>query len=187
MPRKSEASWMRANFNRHNSIISLVGSPATNIQIDEKSENSVSSSSSSENSDSSDSMKQDLSDEEGLEDIAVSTQAKLKNIRRKNTILENISREDIRLVYTFTKKLGEGSFGTVRIAHKTVNPGENFAIKSIPRERVLGELVSLSSELGLLLAADHPFIVKLIEIYLDHKYIHLVTELLAGGEVDPAE
>jgi len=43
----------------------------------------------------------------------------------------------------------------------------------------------LKQELGILLAADHPNIVKLNEIYLDHIYIHLVTELLEGGEVDP--
>ena len=34
-------------------------------------------------------------------------------------------------------------------------------------------------------AVDHPNIVKLYEIYLDHKYLHLVTELLSGGPVCP--
>lgn len=32
---------------------------------------------------------------------------------------------------------------------------------------------------------DHPNIVKLHEVYLDHKFIHLVTDLLEGGELDP--
>jgi len=54
-------------------------------------------------------------------------------------LLENISREDIRLVYTFTKRLGSGSFGVVRVAFKTINPGKNFAIKSIKREIVVGD------------------------------------------------
>ena len=35
------------------------------------------------------------------------------------------------------------------------------------------------------MAVDHPNIVKLHEIYLDQKYIHLVTELLEGGEISP--
>ena len=40
-------------------------------------------------------------------------------------------------------------------------------------------------ELMVLRAADHPNIVKLYEIYLDHEYLHLVTELLSGGTVCP--
>ena len=35
------------------------------------------------------------------------------------------------------------------------------------------------------MALDHPNIVKLYEIYLDHTYLHLVTELLEGGPIDP--
>ena len=128
-------------------------------------------------------MKTDSEENDG--DPFISTKSKLKKISRAESILENISREDIRLVYTFTKKLGSGSFGTVRIAFKTVSPGKNFAIKSIKRETVIGEEELLKQELSILLAVDHPNIVKLNEIYLDHKYIHLVTELLEGGEVDP--
>ena len=100
-------------------------------------------------------------------------------------MLQNISREEIRLVYTFTKTLGKGSFGTVRVAYKTVNPGQMFAVKSIKRETIIGSEEELQQELAILLAVDHPNIVKLHEIYLDHKYIHLVTELLEGGEISP--
>lgn len=82
--------------------------------------------------------------------------------------------------------MGSGSYGTVRVAYKTVNPGKYFAIKSIKREGIIGkEEDDLQQELGILLSADHPNIVKLHEIYLDHEYLHLVTELLAGGEVQP--
>ena len=35
----------------------------------------------------------------------------------------------------------------------------------------------------MLLTLDHPNILKLHEIYLDHIYIHLVTELLPGGSI----
>ena len=64
---------------------------------------------------------------------------KLKHLSSETSFLDHISREDIRLVYTFTKRLGSGSFGTVRIAFKTVNPGKNFAIKSIKREIIIGQ------------------------------------------------
>ena len=37
------------------------------------------------------------------------------------SLVKQISREDIRLVYTFEKKLGVGSFGTARLAYKNGN------------------------------------------------------------------
>ena len=103
-------------------------------------------------------------------------------------MLSSISREDIRLVYTFTKDLGQGQFGSVRIAHKTVNPGLNFAVKSIKREQIESSLedeAELRQELMILRSVDHPNIVKLHEVYLDHKYLHIVTELLEGGPISP--
>ena len=49
-----------------------------------------------------------------------------------------ISHEDIRLNYTFTRSLGPGNFGTVRIAEKTLMGHiYKFAVKSIKRERIL--------------------------------------------------
>ena len=110
---------------------------------------------------------------------------KLSSLTSGRNLLENISREDIRLVYTFTNKLGAGSFGSVRIAYKTVNPGHNFAVKSILRDSIIGEEAELRQEVGILFSADHPNIVRLYEVYLDHKYIHLVTELLEGGDISP--
>ena len=115
----------------------------------------------------------------------MSPEQKLLHFERNNSLLDNIMREDIRLVYTFEKRLGSGAFGTVRMAYKQVNPGKKFAIKSMKRETLVGEEADLKNELGILLATDHPNIVKLNEIYLDHFYIHLVTELLEGGEADP--
>ena len=50
-----------------------------------------------------------------------------------HSVIKRISREDVRLTYKFGSLLGEGSFGTVRLAHKTSNPEKKFAIKSILR------------------------------------------------------
>ena len=88
-------------------------------------------------------------------------------------------------MYTFTRKLGEGAFGSVRIAHKTINPNRNFAIKSILRTSIIGEEADLKQELSILFSVDHLNIVRLYEVYLDHKYIHLVTELVDGGDITP--
>lgn len=121
--------------------------------------------------------------------LQVSTQAKLKQLSKSGStsVLANISKEDIRFVYTFTLLLGEGAFGSVRIAHKTINPNRNFAVKSILRESIAGEEAELKQELSILFSVDHLNIVRLYEVYLDHKYIHLVTELVDGGDITPTK
>ena len=83
------------------------------------------------------------------------------------------------------EKLGSGNFGTVRLASRHGYPQMIFAIKSIPRKRVnkIEDLDSLEQELNILLMVDHPNIVKFYEVYLDHKYVHLVMEYVKGGEL----
>ena len=48
--------------------------------------------------------------------------------------------DDIKDVYVFTKKIGSGNFGTVRLAHPKNNPNKVFAIKTIPRDKIEDEL-----------------------------------------------
>ena len=122
--------------------------------------------------------------------MPVSAKNKLKyHNTKKNKLLKNISREDIRLVYTFDKKLGSGAFGSVRIATKD-GTSKKFSVKSIKRELIEGDqsdFEDLRQELQILLSVDHPNILQLNEVYLDHKYFHMVTELLDGGPIDPKQ
>ena len=77
----------------------------------------------------------------------------------------------------------------MRIAHKTVNKSSAFfAVKSIKRdqfEQKREDEEELIQELMILRSVDHPNIVKLYEIYLDHRYLHIVTEMLEGGPIRP--
>ena len=103
-----------------------------------------------------------------------------------DSVVKRISREDIRLIYSFEEMVGEGSFGTVRIAHKINNPDKQFAIKSIPRQKVEKNKSSLSDlehELDILISVDHPYIAKFYEVFLDHKYVHLVMEYCNDGDL----
>lgn len=70
-------------------------------------------------------------------ELAVSTKARLRRVSK--SVLRDVAREDIRLVYTFENKLGSGSYGTCRVAYKTVNPSKKYAIKSMKREDLIGE------------------------------------------------
>jgi calcium-dependent protein kinase len=91
---------------------------------------------------------------------------------------------DIRQHYSFLKILGHGSFGTVReaVRKNSSSRNEHFAVKSIPVSKV-SSLSSLKTELDVLRTADHPNIVRLVETYEDSKYVHIVMELCAGGDL----
>ena len=39
----------------------------------------------------------------------------------------------------------------------------------------------------ILRSVDHPNIAKLHEVFLDHNNLHIVTEMLEGGKVDPTK
>lgn len=124
------------------------------------------------------------------QDLPIGTINKLNSFSKQSEqLLNSISREDIRLVYTFVKKLGSGSFGSVRTAYKSVNPSKHFAVKSIKRDFIETGKVNedeLIQELLILRSIDHPNIVKLHEIYLDHDYLHFVQELCLGGPICPS-
>ena len=103
-----------------------------------------------------------------------------------NSVIRNISREDIRLIYQFEHRIGEGSFGTVRLACKTSNPLKKFAIKTLSREKIeesKTNIFDLEQELSIMLSVDHPYIATFYEAYLDHKYVHLVMKYCEGGDL----
>ena len=80
--------------------------------------------------------------------------------------MNKLNKEDIRLVYEFNKQLGEGAFGSVRLATKIKMPGKQYAVKSIERNTI--DLNDLEQELKILVSVDHPYIAKFYEAFLDH-------------------
>ena len=55
-------------------------------------------------------------------------------------------------------------------------------MKTIKKAKV-GRLETLKREIEILKTMDHPNIIRLIDVFEDDKYLHLVTELCTGGEV----
>ena len=47
------------------------------------------------------------------------------------------------MLYTFEKVLGQGNFGTARLAHKIGKLDKKFAIKSLARKHVEADLALL--------------------------------------------
>jgi calcium-dependent protein kinase len=98
-------------------------------------------------------------------------------------IASNFSTQDIRSVYKFTRVLGTGHFGTVRLGAPKTDEKNVVGIKSILKESIKKDIKNLEEELFIMAQVDHPNIIKFHESYLDHKYVHIVMEYCSGGEL----
>ena len=89
----------------------------------------------------------------------------------------------VTLDYTIGKKLGEGSYGEVRLViHK--NSGLSRAMKSIKKENLpKEEQTSLINEVNLLKSTDHANILKIFDLYEDKRNYYIITEYCSGGEL----
>lgn len=47
----------------------------------------------------------------------------------------------------------------------------------------VSRLDSLTTEIQLLQAVNHPHIIKLVDVFEDEQYLHIVTDLCTGGEL----
>jgi calcium-dependent protein kinase len=97
-----------------------------------------------------------------------------------------LNTQDIHKVYTFDgnqKELGSGHFGIVRRARLKIEPNKVYAIKSIDKTKLKGNMSLLRNELDLLRFSDHPNIIQFYEIFQDNKTFHFVMECCEGGDV----
>ena len=81
--------------------------------------------------------------------------------------------------------LGEGSFGTV-IECRNRSNGIKFAMKRVDKHKLSRshvQVLDLKLEVEILLFVDHPNIMKILDHYEDHRYLHIITELYSGGEL----
>ena len=96
----------------------------------------------------------------------------------------SIAMQDIYNVYEFeNKEIGAGHYGVVRRAHLKINPKSVYAVKSIKKEKLKGDIELFKNELEMLRFSDHPNIIQFFEIYQDNKYFHFVMELCEGGDI----
>ncbi|XP_062823756.1 serine/threonine-protein kinase 33 isoform X1 [Anolis carolinensis] len=89
----------------------------------------------------------------------------------------------IQLIYTFGRKLGQGSFGVViEATHKET--GIKWAIKKVNREKAGSSAVKLlEREVSILKTVNHDHIIHLEEVFETPKRVYLVMELCEDGEL----
>ena len=111
----------------------------------------------------------------------------VNNVEIKNYLLKKIALTDVSIQLKdlfFYKILGKGKFGNVYLVHNKKNI---YAIKCVSRskvnkEKVLGKY--LLNERRIMLAIDHPFIVKLIKMLKNNKFFFFLIEYVNGINLD---
>jgi serine/threonine protein kinase len=85
--------------------------------------------------------------------------------------------------YEIKETLGKGKFGLVKTAyHKKT--GKKVAIKVMSKKEMTVQDVELQRrEIEILKMCQHPYIIRLLDIFENQEYIYIVMEHLAGGDL----
>lgn len=92
---------------------------------------------------------------------------------------------DVNDRYSISDLLGDGSYASVRLAHRKLD-SKAVAVKTINKRLLFSEAEKLAvkTEVELHAKVNHPNIVKLYEVYETPRHIHLVMELCDGCTLD---
>ena len=85
--------------------------------------------------------------------------------------------------YDIKETLGKGKFGLVKAAqHKKT--GKRVAVKVMSKKEMTVQDVELQRrEIEILKMCQHPFIIRLLDIFENQDYIYIVMEHLSGGDL----
>ena len=92
---------------------------------------------------------------------------------------------NIRDLYTLSRKLGQGQFGTTYLCTE-VATGVDYACKSISKRKLISkeDVEDVRREIQIMHhLAGHKNIVTIKGVYEDPLYVHIVMEVCAGGEL----
>ncbi|CDW58095.1 BR serine:threonine protein kinase 2 [Trichuris trichiura] len=99
--------------------------------------------------------------------------------------LQLTSREACQFVgpYKLERTLGKGQTGLVKLGTHVSN-GRKVAIKIIRKEKLSDTvLMKVEREIAIMKLIDHPYILRLYDVYENRKYLYLVLEHVGGGEL----
>ncbi|CAN4105521.1 unnamed protein product [Withania somnifera] len=88
-------------------------------------------------------------------------------------------------LYTLSKKLGQGQFGTTYLCTEK-STGDLYACKTIPKKKLIckEDYEDVWREIQIMHhLSEHPNVVRIKGTYEDALYVHIVMELCAGGEL----
>ncbi|XP_054473820.1 serine/threonine-protein kinase 33 isoform X2 [Anoplopoma fimbria] len=119
----------------------------------------------------------------GLGINMVSMQTSKDTLERNVPLIRLENDADLREIYEFGRKLGQGSFGVVYEATH-IETQTKWAIKEVCRPAAGSwKAKMLGHEINILKQVNHAHIIHLHEVYHTAKMTYLVTELCVGGEL----
>ncbi|KAF5302300.1 hypothetical protein FQA39_LY10339 [Lamprigera yunnana] len=86
---------------------------------------------------------------------------------------------DLKEIYSFGKKIGQGGFGTV-ISILDKRNDKNWALKMVSKAAVGERIDTIYREINILKMVNHPHIIYLEKVFESSKEIYLVLELCYG-------
>lgn len=91
----------------------------------------------------------------------------------------NVEFSDLRIL----RIIGRGGSAVVKMTQSS--SGVRYALKCIEKRSTVdkSQQLSIIQERSILAEVDHPFIVKFVRSFKDHKFVYLLTELVTGGEL----
>mmetsp|Transcript_13860 Transcript_13860/g.13816 ORF Transcript_13860/g.13816 Transcript_13860/m.13816 type:complete len:551 (+) Transcript_13860:79-1731(+) len=94
---------------------------------------------------------------------------------------------DLTQKYKRLNKIGKGNFATV-YKYERISDKKIFAVKSLEKRKIMESKRGsndnpLLNEIEVMRTCDHPNIIKLYEVHEADKHVHLVMEVLEGGEL----
>ncbi|XP_076816512.1 serine/threonine-protein kinase BRSK1-like isoform X3 [Clavelina lepadiformis] len=85
--------------------------------------------------------------------------------------------------YRLDKTLGKGQTGLVKMGIHC-SSGRKVAVKVVNRETLSKTVINkVEREIAIMKLIEHPHVLGLVEVYENDKYLYLILELLAGGEL----
>ncbi len=117
-------------------------------------------------------------------------------MRKRNTTFEQkfdilvdeiTNEENLNIkLFEIGKTLGIGTFGMVKQVHYKNSPQKmSMALKMLKKSEIvkLRQVDHIKSENSILRKIKHPFIVRMIESFDDSKFVYMLFEFVAGGEL----
>ena len=92
---------------------------------------------------------------------------------------------DVKEEFDIGAELGRGNFAKVHECTRWSDPTKKkYALKTMEKKAIKNckrNMQSVLQEIDIMRALDHPYAIKLYEVYESNKYIHLVLSYLDGG------
>ena len=117
-----------------------------------------------------------------MRELTNSAEEEFQNLTREIKGNKNLCIED----FEISRTLGIGTFGKVRqVRYKKSKSKMCLALKMLKKIEIvkLSQVEHIKSENKILKEIEHPFIVKMVESFQDNKYIYMLFEFVAGGEL----